>query len=62
MNTFKFVSTPALVEVRWIPGTQVVLVYGLREESDGHLCSNHVSHKIYIEHFIEIPLLVSERP
>ena len=56
------VSTPALVEVRWITGCQLVLVRGLREDSDGHLCSNHVSTKIYIEHFIELPVLVSERP
>ena len=56
-----FVSTPALVEVRWSTGSQVVLVRGLREDSDGHLCSNHVSHRIYIEHLIEIPVLVSER-
>ena len=56
------VSTPALVEVRWITGCQLVLVRGLREDSDGHLCSNLVSTKIYIEHFIELPVLVSERP
>ena len=56
------VSTPALVEVRWITGCQLVLVRGLREDSDGHLCSNNVSTKIYIEHFIELPVLVSERP
>ena len=62
MNMLILVSTPALVEVRWITGCQLVLVRGLREDSDGHLCSNHVSTKIYIEHFIEIPVLVSERP
>ena len=60
MNMLIFVSTPGLVEVRWSTGSQVVLVRGLR--ADGHLCSNHVSTKIYIEHFIEIPVLVSERP
>ena len=62
MNMLILVSTPALVEVRWITGCQLVLVRGLREDSDGHLCSNHVSTKIYIEHFIELPVLVSERP
>ena len=57
-----FVSTPALVEVRWSTGSLVVLDRGLREDSDGHLRSNHVSHNIYIEHLIEIPVLNSERP
>ena len=58
-----FASTPALVEVRWSTGSLVVLDRGLREDSDGHLRSNHVSHhNIYIEHLIEIPVLNSERP
>ena len=62
MNMLIFVSTPALVEVRWSTGSLVVLDRGLREDSDGHLRSNHVSHNIYIEHLIEIPVLNSERP
>ena len=49
-----FVSTPALVEVRWSTGSLVVLDRGLREDSDGHLRSNHVSHNIYIEHLSKI--------
>ena len=60
MNMLIFVLTPALVEVKWSTGSQVVLVRDLREDSDGHLCSNHVSHKICIEHLVEIPALVSE--
>ena len=40
-----FVSTPALVEVRWSTGSLVVLDRGLREDSDGHLRSNRVAQK-----------------